>query len=625
MKRAALAAICAAMLITGSSLAAEAPARVSVDNTLASGFPTLQSSVLVTDQVGLPITGLKQSDFSVVEDGKSAPVTSVRTVTDVPSDLTAVMVLDTSGSMAGEPLQDAIDAVNMFVDQLAPDAQAGGVSLGGSCSVNPGPGLSAEKAATKDFFAASSAGGDTPLYDATLTAIQESLSAPQGRRMVIVLTDGEDTCSKISMDTLVSAAVRNAVPLTFIGLGPDVRPDILQNLAGLTGGQYFAAEDSGKLADIYNGLNERLRTRYALQFQSGQFADRKEHTFSVRVNVGGVEAAGDARYTPPPIASRPQLSLTAGQKISGPATFEVTNQSPVQLSKADIYLDDTLLETVSGPSLSYTLDPTGLSSGSHVVRAHVWDTTGAESDASVPIELADTGVFGRIPFWVVLGLVLLLPLLALVGIFALNGRRRGLRCATCRRPLETGWSACPYCSRPEPAPATAAGLAAPPQVAYDSRSFEQTPSSNGQPGEVALSSRPNGAGETRVGPNEIARPRGGAAATQVLGVSDPLGAWLVMSGGDHAGTRFRLGTDVTTIGREGDNDVVLDEDAVGRRHAQIRRGSDGYQLTDLDSRNGTRVNGKSITRQLLRQGDIIEIGSMRLAFVTVAGDAPLRG
>jgi VWFA-related protein len=614
------------MLSTGPSLAAEAPAQVSVDKTDASGFPTLQTSVLVTDPLGLPITGLKQADFSVVEDGKGEPVTSVRTVTDVPSELTAVMVLDTSGSMDGEPLQDAINAVNTFVDQLAPDAQAGGVSLGGNCSVDPGPGLSTEKAATKDFFAASQAGGDTPLYDATLTAVQESLAAPQGRRMVIVLTDGEDTCSKISMDTLVSAAVRNSVPLTFIGLGPDVRPDILQNLASLTGGQYFAAEDSNKLADIYNSLNERLRTRYAVQFRSGQFADRKEHTFSVRANVGGVEAAGDARYTTPAIASRPQLSLTAGQKISSPATFEITNQSPVQLAKADIYLDDTLLETVSSPTLSYTLDPTGLSGGNHVVRAHVWDSTGAESDASVTVELVDTGVFGRIPFWVVLGLVLLLPLLALVGIFALNGRRRGLRCATCRRPLEAGWSVCPYCSRPEPASATVSGpVAAPGPVIIEPRLYDEMRSTNGHAGEIALSSQPNAAGETRVSPYEIPRPRGSAAATQLLGVSDPAGAWLVISGGAQSGTRFRLGTEVTTIGREGDNDVMLDDDAVGRRHAQIRRGSDGYQLTDLDSRNGTRVNGKSITRQLLRQGDIIEIGSTRLAFVTVGGDTPVRG
>ncbi len=627
MKRAAFAAICAAMLAAGQSFAAEPPARVSVGKTDAAGFPGIKTTVSVSDVVGLPIVGLKQSDFSVIEDGKTAPITSVETLTNQPADFTAVMVLDTSGSMAGAPLDDAIAAVNAFVDQLAPDALAGGVSLGGQCAVNPGPGLSTQKAATKDFFAAAEANGETPLYDATLTAIQESLAAPQGRRMVIVLTDGDDNCSKISIDTLVSAAVRNGVPLTFIGLGPDIRPDILQNLAGLTGGQFFAAEDSARLADIYKSLNQRLRTQYALQFRSGQFADRKEHTYSVRVNVAGVDASGDARYTTPAIASNPQLSLAAGQKISNPTTFDISNQSPVQLSKADVYLDNTLLDTIAGPTLSYTLDPTGLSGGNHVVHVHVWDSTGDEADTSVTVEVADTGVFGRIPFWVLLGLVLLLPLVALVGIFVLNGRRKGLRCATCHRPLEASWSACPYCSRPEPTatqatpgytpgPLDDAGFRTPgPADVARPRPRASTATDVSANGYTDLTQR-SGA-ETRVGRRDEPRPVGKAAPTQVLGASEAAGAWLVISQGDQVGTRFRLGTDVTTIGRDGTNDVVLDDPEAGRRHAQIRRGPDGYQLTDLDSRNGTRINGRSVTRQILRQGDTIEIGATRLSFVTV--------
>src|SRR6185295_15749133 len=99
---------------------------------------------------------------------------------------------------------------------------------------------------------------------------------------------------------------------------------------------------------IYASLTNRLRTQYALQFRSGQFADRHEHTLSVHVRAGGGDAAGENRYTTPAIAPRPQLSLTVGQKISSPATFAITNQSPVQLARAEVYLDDTLLESLSG-------------------------------------------------------------------------------------------------------------------------------------------------------------------------------------------------------------------------------------------------------------------------------------
>jgi VWFA-related protein len=455
MRSAGLAAICLAMLATGQATAAEQPERVTVGMVDPTNFPTIDTSVVVNDPVGLPVTGLTDSNFSVIEDGKSVPVQSVHTVTNLPATMTAILVLDTSGSMSGAPLSDAVAAVNTFVDQVGPDAQVGGVSLGGKCEVDPGPGLSQDKAAAKEFFAGARAGGDTPLYDATLTALQQSLAAPHGRRMVIVLTDGEDTCSKVSIDTLVNAAIHNGVPITLIGLGPDIRSDVLQNLANLTGGQFLPAADSSRLAAIYDELSVRLRTQYALQFRSSQFADRHEHAFSVQVKTASGETASVARFTTPSITSMPHLSLSSGQKISGPTTFEITNQSPVQLSRADVYLDDTLLESLSGTSLTYTLDPTGLSSGSRTVRVHVWDSAAAETDVSVPVEFTDTGLFGLIPFWVILAVVLALPVLAVVGIVLHNGRRRRLRCTNCHRLLQAAWAACPYCSQPDPGPIAA--------------------------------------------------------------------------------------------------------------------------------------------------------------------------
>jgi VWFA-related protein len=461
MKSAGLAAVCLLMLATGQATAAEQTERVTIGMVDPTNFPTIDTSVVVTDAVGLPVTGLSDSNFSVIEDGKSVPLQSVHTVTNLPAAMSAILVLDTSGSMSGGPLTDAVAAVNTFVDQVGPDAQVGGVSLGGKCEVDPGPGLSTDKAAAKEFFAGARAGGDTPLYDATLTAVQQSLVAPQGRRMVIVLTDGEDTCSKVSIDTLVNAAIHNGVPITLIGLGPDIRSDVLQNLANLTGGQFLPATDSSRLAKIYDDLSVRLRTQYALQFRSGQFADRHEHAFSVQVKTASGETASVGRFTTPSVTSVPRLSLTSGQKISSPTTFEITNQSPVELSRADVYLDDTLLESLSGSSLTYTLDPTGLSTGTRTVRVHVWDSTAAETDVSIPVEFTDTGLFGVIPFWVILAVVLALPVLAVVGIVVQNGRRRRLHCANCNRLLQAAWAACPYCSQPDPRPTSAIAPRAP--------------------------------------------------------------------------------------------------------------------------------------------------------------------
>jgi Protein of unknown function (DUF3662)/FHA domain len=70
-----------------------------------------------------------------------------------------------------------------------------------------------------------------------------------------------------------------------------------------------------------------------------------------------------------------------------------------------------------------------------------------------------------------------------------------------------------------------------------------------------------------------------------------------------------------TIGRSRGCDIVLDDAGASRRHAEIRPHSDGWELQDLGSTNGVRVNGRVIRgAQLLRPGDRVEIGSTEIVF-----------
>jgi VWFA-related protein len=448
MKHGLFVAAAVALLAGASQASAAEPSRLTVGATDVSKFPDIQSTVVVTDTAGLPVSGLAGPDFTVLEDDTTVPVSSVEPITSLPANVSVTLVLDASGSMAGKPLEDAVAAINGFIDGLGPDARVGAVSLGGACQVDPGAGLDADKAATQRFVSGASPGGDTPLYDAMLVAIQQSLAAPEGRRMVVVLTDGEDTCSKVSLNTVVAAAVHNSVPLTVVGLGPDIQPDALQNLATLTGGQYLSVEDSTKLAAIYADLARRLRTQYTITYRSAQLADHREHRLTIRVRSGTAEASAESRFTPPDLQPTLQLSVQPGQKIAEPTPVEITSSAPVQLTRADLFLDDTLLDSVSKPALSYTLDPSGLSVGKHTLRVHAWDSAGGQAETSTQLEFVDTGLFGHIPFWAILAVVLVLPVVVLVGTFALN-EQRSLRCPKCRRTIQSTWTTCPYCPHPE--------------------------------------------------------------------------------------------------------------------------------------------------------------------------------
>lgn len=74
----------------------------------------------------------------------------------------------------------------------------------------------------------------------------------------------------------------------------------------------------------------------------------------------------------------------------------------------------------------------------------------------------------------------------------------------------------------------------------------------------------------------------------------------------------------TTIGRDPKNDLTLDDPRVSRNHALVRVTTEGVTLTDLNSGNGTFVNGQRITQARLNNDDTIKIGDCRLSFVSEA-------
>ena len=82
----------------------------------------------------------------------------------------------------------------------------------------------------------------------------------------------------------------------------------------------------------------------------------------------------------------------------------------------------------------------------------------------------------------------------------------------------------------------------------------------------------------------------------------------------------RLESDVTTIGRHPDNNVVLTCPSSSGRHAVIKSAEDGVFVQDLGSSNGTRVNGAEIEEALLKDGDRVGFGDVQSVFY--AGDAP---
>ncbi len=88
--------------------------------------------------------------------------------------------------------------------------------------------------------------------------------------------------------------------------------------------------------------------------------------------------------------------------------------------------------------------------------------------------------------------------------------------------------------------------------------------------------------------------------------------FLQVQNGRHRGQSFGLSKLTMVIGRRGNSDIVLEDETISRRHCQLEMNNESWQLTDLDSRNGTYVNGIRIYSAKLELGDSLKLGDILL-------------
>lgn len=118
--------------------------------------------------------------------------------------------------------------------------------------------------------------------------------------------------------------------------------------------------------------------------------------------------------------------------------------------------------------------------------------------------------------------------------------------------------------------------------------------------------------ETRiVSPQGQPRAKPPAAALVVIHAQNPA----------EQGRRYPLGEEDVTMGRDRDNTVVVPSESASRRHARIFASGGAHVLVDLESTNGTLLNGKAVAEQTLRDGDVIRVGSTVLRYSLVGEPA----
>jgi transcriptional regulator with GAF, ATPase, and Fis domain len=115
--------------------------------------------------------------------------------------------------------------------------------------------------------------------------------------------------------------------------------------------------------------------------------------------------------------------------------------------------------------------------------------------------------------------------------------------------------------------------------------------------------------------SELEKPDTGIeAATRATGwrPAGQLGLQAVILSGNHKGHSVVLAGH-TRIGKSSDNDIVLSDDTVSRHHCELLRAPDGVHVRDLESTNGTRVDGTRIREAVLGPGQVLKVGEVEIS------------
>jgi VWFA-related protein len=238
-------------------------------------------AVSVTDRGGRAVKELRREDFDVREGGRAVEIESFE-AERVP--LAVALVLDSSNSMEGEPLDDARRAAQAFVKDLDPRDQVQLFAFGDEVREVTAP--TRDREAVSRAIGAVSCAGGTALYDAVHKAAQALGQAPgEMRRVLVLLSDGRDEASSGlepgSFHTLEEAQrqVHAADAVLFaVGLGNRLDDEtdftgrmstaqVLERLAQPTGGTTAKVGRSGRLGSAFKDVLETLRDQYWLAYR----------------------------------------------------------------------------------------------------------------------------------------------------------------------------------------------------------------------------------------------------------------------------------------------------------------------------------------------------------------------
>jgi VWFA-related protein len=253
---------------------------------------------------GKPAHGLKADDFEVFEDKRAQKIeyfSDLSKTKDVP--LTIALLIDTSGSVKDKLDFEKATAAEFFKNVLRPEKDLA-LIIQFDSEVNLVQDFTQSQQALLKALSGLQAGNSTSLYDAIFLAADEKLKNEAGRKVMIVLTDGEDNSSKISERESIKTAQQNNVLIFGIGVRSEAfgtNFGVIKKFAEETGGLFFSPRAKfSEIQSAFKVIGEELGGQYSLGYtSSNRTRDGSYRRLEIRCKEKGVQIRARKGYYAP--------------------------------------------------------------------------------------------------------------------------------------------------------------------------------------------------------------------------------------------------------------------------------------------------------------------------------------
>ncbi|OYT71145.1 MAG: hypothetical protein CFK52_08955 [Chloracidobacterium sp. CP2_5A] len=258
---------------------------------------------VVNSATGAPIENLSDSDFEIYEDGQLQTISRVGRQADQP--LRLAMLLDISASVRNRLRFEQEAVLDFFRRMLRPEDQAAFYAFNHDVYLRQD--LTASLPALEAAARGLDARGATALYDAIFIAARR-LEREPGRRVIVVVSDGQNTVSRVTRERAIEEV--NRADAVIFGICPVIRTEYddflpppdndFEALCRQTGGRVLMVTSLSELSSGFGQLETELRAQYALSYYSSNEArDGKFRRIEVRVKRPGVTVRARRGYYAP--------------------------------------------------------------------------------------------------------------------------------------------------------------------------------------------------------------------------------------------------------------------------------------------------------------------------------------